>query len=133
MADEAEVREALARFARGREVARVRLDLREAGADHGAAFLEVLADAGWRPMTVADAPVEPGRRMAAFLLRDGVAYFGWIFWEKFQEGRARKLWGSIVKDAKGDWAIQLGRRAKEAVWANPAEVHAVDIDFPSSF
>lgn len=131
--DDPEVREALGRFVEGREVARVRLNLREGGEDHEPALREALRERGWRETTVAEAPVAPGRRMAALLLRGGVAHFGWIFWEKFHEGRARKLFGSAAKDARGDWAIQLGRGARETVWANPAEVQSVDIDFPSSF
>ncbi|MCA9773189.1 MAG: hypothetical protein KC466_12325 [Myxococcales bacterium] len=132
MSEEAEVRDALARFIEGREVARVRLDLVEGPNDWSALFAEILVERGYLPTTVAEAPVEPGERVPAFLIRDGAAIFGWIFWEKFHEGRLRKLWGSVVRNAKGDWAIQVGPRRREILHANLGERVLVDIDFPSS-
>lgn len=65
-------------------------------------------------MTVGDVDVQPGERVPAFYIKSSTAYFGWIFWEKFSDLKLRKLWGSVVRNAKGDWAIQIpaGRGTK---------------------
>ena len=77
-------------------------------------------------------PVELGEKVPAFLLRDDMAEFGWVFWEKFREGRARKLFGSVHRNDKGDWAIQLGEGSREPVYVCLAGKTATDPDRPSS-
>ena len=68
--------------------------------------------------------------MPAFCIADGVAHFGWVFWEVFTPDRKRKLFGSQVKNEKGDWAIMLARRS--SVYACPGRVQQMDVERPSS-
>ena len=74
----------------------------------------------------------PGERVPAFLVRDGRADFGWVFWEKSTPERSRKLFGSVVRNAKGDWEIQLGTGSREPVHVQPGGRMATDPDRPSS-
>jgi hypothetical protein len=73
-----------------------------------------------------------GERVPAFLVREGHADFGWVFWEKFTADRWRKLFGSVVRNAKGDWAIQLGTGSREPVHVDLTRRVPVDPDRPSS-
>ena len=68
--------------------------------------------------------------MPAFHLDGSTCHFGWVFWEVFQPGRQRKIFGSVEKNLKGDWAVVLGRSAR--IHANAAGREPMDIDRPSS-
>lgn len=74
--------------------------------------------------------IEPGERVPAFCIMDGKAHFGWVFWEVFSSDRKRKLFGSCMKNTKGDWAIMLARTAM--VYACVDRKELMDIDRPSS-
>lgn len=93
-------------------------------------FIGALAARGFFPATVEKAPVEPGERIPAFVLRDGWAYFGWVFWEKFSSVRSRKLFGSDIRNTKGDWEIQIPPRSSEILYANVRMKREMDIDMP---
>jgi hypothetical protein len=80
-------------------------------------FQERLAALGFVPRTVKEVEIEVGVRVPAWLVRPGVADFGTIFWELFTDEVRRKLFGSQVRNAKGDWEIQLSPSSGIRVWA----------------
>ncbi len=82
------------------------------------------------PTTVGKVDVRPGERVPAFYLDGSTAYFGWVFWEKFTELKQRKLWGSVVLNSKGDWAIQLSPSSHGIIFANPSLKVLMDIENP---
>jgi hypothetical protein len=119
-------------LAAGRGVKRGRHDLHVDGEDLSGLFLEALRLEGFEPARVRDVDVSPGERVPAFLVRDGRADFGWVFWEKFTEERSRKLFGSVVRNPKGDWEVQLGTGSREPVHVQPAGRMTTDPNRPSS-
>jgi ABC-type nitrate/sulfonate/bicarbonate transport system substrate-binding protein len=123
---------ALRDLAAGRGVKRGRHDLSVDGEDHHALFLEALRLEGFEPARVRDVDVEPGERVPAFLVRGDRTDFGWVFWEKFTDRRSRKLFGSVVRNEKGDWEIQLGAGSREEVYARLEGRMDMDPDRPSS-
>jgi hypothetical protein len=96
-------------------------------------FIEVLTQAGYRQMLVENVRVQPGERVPAFFIESGTAYFGWVFWEKFSQLKLRKLFGSVVRNAKGDWAVQISEKRRSVIYANPDLKAEMDIDNPSGF
>jgi len=129
---ETELRAAFRDLAAGRGVRRGRHALCHDGRDHSRLFLEALRAEGFEERRVADVPLDPDQRVPAFRVREGVADFGWVFWEKFDERRRRKLFGSVVRGAKGDWEIQIGTGSREAVFVDLAGRVRADPDRPSS-
>jgi hypothetical protein len=123
---------ALRDLAAGRGVKRGRHALTVDGEEHRGVFLEALRLEGFEAVRVRDVDVDPGERVPAFLVRGDHADFGWVFWEKFTDRRSRKLFGSVVRDEKGDWKIQLGAGSRECVFARVAGRMKVDSDRPSS-
>jgi hypothetical protein len=115
----------------GRTVKRARHELRMGERDLSNLFMIALERNGFIPSTVAVADIQPGERIPAFVIDSGVAYFGWIFWEKFSNVRLRKLFGSIVRNDKGDWAVQISAQRATVLYANPALKCEMDIDNPS--
>jgi hypothetical protein len=128
----ASVLSALSAIVEGNEVKRSVHDLRHDGTAYTAEFLSVLALHGYRPATVAAVRVEPGRRAPAFFLEGPTAWFGWVFWEKFSGTKQRKLFGSVVRNAKGDWAIQIPPSRTVTIHVNEDLATEVDADRPSS-
>jgi len=123
----------MADIVEGKVVKRSRHDLRFEGRDRSPEFIEVLHDHGYRPMLVRTIAIEPGERVPAFFLDDGTAWFGWVFWEKFTQLRLRKLFGSVVRNRKGDWAVQIADQRNSIIHANPDLKSDMDIDQPSGF
>ncbi len=119
-------------LAAGRGVKRGRHALQVDDEDHGGLFLEALRLEGFEPLRVRDVEIARGERVPAFLLREGHADFGWVFWEKFTAERWRKLFGSVVRNAKGDWAFQLGIGSRKPIYVNVALRVPTDPDRPSS-
>ena len=117
----------------GRTVKRSVHELKWGALDVTLAFAEALARHGYRQMTVAEAPVQPGERVPAFVLENGTAYFGWVFWEKFSMLRLRKLFGSVARNDRGDWVVQIPEKRRSVIYANPSEKSEMDIDTPSGF
>jgi hypothetical protein len=130
--DEASLLAAFRDLAAGRGVKRGRHDLRVDGEDRSGPFAEALRREGFEAARVRDVPISLGERVPAFLVREGRADFGWVFWEKFTAERSRKLFGSVVRNAKGDWEIQLGTGSREAIYVNLQARVTVDPDRPSS-
>lgn len=93
-------------------------------------FVQCLKENGFVKTTVGEVEVEIGQRVPAFFIEDGTAWFGWVFWEKFTEKKARKLWGSVVRNAKGDWAIQIPPTKPTPIYASPADKIEMDTDRP---
>ena len=116
----------------GRVVKRSRHDLTWKSEDATPLFLDALREHGYSPTHVADVPVQPGERVPAFAILERTAYFGWVFWEKFSERKRRKLFGSVVRNRKGDWAIQISPQNPTLVYANLSLANPMDIERPSS-
>ena len=112
------IRDSLTEFILGRGAKREQLDLVLDGRDLSGLFKTVLGEHGYRPASVGDIPVQPGERVPAFLVEDRRAHFGWVFWEKFTDVKKRKLWGSVARNKKGDWAIQIPPTSSTHVYAN---------------
>lgn len=123
--------EALRDLALGR-VHRSRHSLVVDGRDLTGAFQEVLAQAGYRPLRVRDVEVPRGVRLPAFYLAEGTAHFGHVFKEKFHEGEFRTLFGSVVRNGRGDWEVILTRRSRETVWVKLDGPVPFDEDMPSA-
>ena len=124
------VREAMEEIVSGRYVKRGQHALTVDTEDLTGEFIEVLQEHHFEPMTVGQVSVTPGERAPAFYVADGTAYFGWVFWEKFSESRRRKLFGSAVRNAKGDWAIQIPPSRDVLIYVNREEKSEMDIDHP---
>jgi hypothetical protein len=127
------IREVLNDIVEGKIVKRAKHELRWEAGDISPDFIEVLRQNGYTPTTVDGVHVEPGERVPAFFIENATAYFGWVFWEKFTELRLRKLFGSVVRNAKGDWAVQIPPGRATIVHANMALKSEMDIDNPSGF
>jgi hypothetical protein len=115
----------------GRGVHRSKHELSIDGKDVTFPFLSALKRHGYGSTTVTDVDVQPGERVPAFYLKESTAYFGWVFWEKFTEWKLRKLWGSVVRNKKGDWAIQLPPNKPVPIYANSSLKLEMDIEHPS--
>ena len=96
-------------------------------------FLETLKERGYVSTLVRDVQVMPGERVPGFFVEGTTAYFGWVFWEKFSQLRMRKLFGSIVRKANGDWAIQVPEKRLITVYVNASHKSEMDIENPSGF
>ena len=128
-----DIRALLGDLIEGRIVKRTKHDLKWDFKDVSLDFIDVLQDYGYRPMIVADVGVEPAERVPAFYVDGGTAYFGWVFWEKFTQLKLRKLFGSVVRNAKGDWAVQIPPQRKTVIYVNMALKSEMDIENPSGF
>jgi hypothetical protein len=117
----------------GRTVKRSRHQLRWGMRDVTLDFVAALNEHGYTSTTVAAIPIEPGERVPAFFIEGDVAYFGWVFWEKFSHLRLRKLFGSVVKNPHGDWEIQISPKRLSVIYANLNLRSDMDIDNPSGF
>lgn len=109
---------------------RAKVDLLFDGKDLTNAFIEALDRNGYKRGTVEAINIQPGERVPAFYIENVTAYFGWVFWEKFTEKKMRKLWGSVVRNQKGDWAIQIPPTKPTLIYANERAKIEMDIDRP---
>ena len=128
-----DVREALGEIINGKNVKRVRHDLRYEGNDLTPEFVSELQRSGYLSTTVDGVDVQPGERVPAFFIDRGVAYFGWVFWEQFTSWKIRKLWGSVIKNQRGDWDIQIPAKRTTIIYANASLKLEMDIDHPPEF
>jgi hypothetical protein len=128
-----ELHDVLRDIIEGKIVKRSRHELRWDTRDVTFEFIEILADAGYKQMLVQDVDIVPGERVPAFFLEDGVAYFGWVFWEKFSQLKLRKLFGSVVRNTKGDWSVQISEKRRSVIYANTSLRSEMDIENPSGF
>jgi len=128
-----EILEALRQLARGEGVKRGSHTLVWDGIDATAQFETVLGESGFQKRTLDEVNVRPGTRIPAFFLDGQVAHFGWIFWEMFFPGRMRKIFGSVLKNAKGDWAVILGKGSDATLFVNLTLAEEMDLERPSEF
>jgi hypothetical protein len=112
----------------GKIVKRSRHELRWERHDVSTEFIQTLREHGYQPTLVEKVEIAPGERVPAFYLDEGFAYFGWVFWEKFSQLRLRKLFGTVVRNPKGDWAVQISDKRKTVIYANMALKTEMDID-----
>jgi hypothetical protein len=129
MIDE-KLRDALRSIIEGRSVKRIKHDLIHEGEDLTSVFIEELSRQGYRPATVGEVKAQPGERVPAFYLEEGTAYFGWVFWEQFTSWKLRKLWGSVIRNKRGDWDLQLPASSGATIYANESLRLEMDIDHP---
>ncbi len=125
-----ELAQALTDLIRGDGVRRASHRLEVDGRDVSALFRQVLVSEGYYEIRIDDIDIEPGERVPAFYVDDTGAHFGWVFWEIFSPDRKRKLFGSQIKNTKGDWAIMLARSAR--VYACLERKEPMDVERPSS-
>lgn len=82
-------------------------------------FVSRLKAHGFEERRVGEIELGFEERLPAFVIRDGKAYFGWVFIERFSEKRSRKLFGSVVRNKKGDWLLQVPSNSVVPVYVNP--------------
>jgi len=128
-----QLREAFRAIIEGKIVKRSKVDLSYEGKNLQPMFIEELERAGYRLHTVREIAVEPGERVPGFYLTKGNAYFGWIFWEQFTSWKLRKLWGSVIRNSRGDWEIQVPVTQNAGIYANESLRLEMDIDVPTEF
>ena len=94
-------------------------------------LLERLPALGFVRTTVGRVEIEVGVRVPAWLVRPDLADFGTVFWELFTDRMKRKLFGSEVRNAKGDWEVQIAASSPLAIWAglHLAESYDPHLDF----
>jgi hypothetical protein len=127
---ETELTEVFREIIAGSSVKRSRHDLVSGGVDRTELFLRTLVESGYHPLTVDAVRITPGQRTPAFLVREGTALFGWVFWEKFSQLRLRKLFGTVVRKPNGDWFVQLPAAGSAIIYADPTQILPMDIDRP---
>lgn len=130
---QAQLREVLNDIVEGRVVKRAKHELLWESRDVSLEFIDVLKAQGYAPTVVRNVTLQPGERVPAFFLDAGHAYFGWVFWEKFSHLKLRKLFGTVVRNSKGDWAVQIPENRKTIIYANAALKSEMDIENPSGF
>lgn len=118
-------------FITGQGVERVKLELTIEGRSVVREFLAALETHKFLAATVAGTLVQPGERIPAFFIKDSTAFFGWVFWEKFTKMKLRKLWGSSLRNKKGDWAIQIPSNKPTTIYANLLLKTEMDLDHPA--
>jgi hypothetical protein len=127
---EKKLRDAFKEIIDGKSVKRSKHELVFGGVDVSNIFIEELDKKNFVPTTVGGVQCAEGRRVPAFTIEESFAFFGWVFWEKFTELRLRKLFGSVVRNEKGDWAIQISPGSQKTIYANPGQALDMDIDHP---
>ena len=128
-----QIRDALCDIIEGKTVKRSKHELHHEGRNLTSLFIEELENLGYRCTTVDKVKAQPGERVPAFHIEDGVAHFGWVFWEQFTSWKLRKLWGSVVKNNHGDWKIQIPATRQIVIYANESLKLDMDIDHPPEF
>jgi len=93
-------------------------------------FIDSLHRHHFLPMTVGSITVKPSERIPAFIIEHHTAYFGWVFWEKFSQLRLRKLFGTVIRNTKGDWLITLPSNSTKLIYADTSQIFEMDIDRP---
>ena len=130
---ERELRDAFIEIIDGKSVKRSKHELMHNDEDLTPFFIEELHSRGYVPTIVEHVNAAPGERVPAFFLEQSTAYFGWVFWEQFTSWKLRKLWGSEIKNSKGDWQLQIASGKPTIIFANEALKIEMDIDHPPGF
>ena len=90
-------------------------------------FIECLLDKSFKPLLLKNASIEVGIRIPGFYIEKQTAFFGYLFWEVFNERRKRKIWGSVVRNQKGDWKYILTGNSSKVVYLNMFKIQEIDI------
>ncbi|MBL1207102.1 MAG: hypothetical protein D8M58_16980 [Calditrichaeota bacterium] len=122
-----QIEEAFNDIVLGNGVKRSVHDLVYDNADYSDLFITCLKRNNFFPLPLKHTTINPGFRYPGFYLIDSVAYFGHLFWEVFSESRKRKIWGSVVRNEKGDWKYILPGNSSKIVYINKDKIQAVDI------
>lgn len=130
---EEKLRDALCAIIEGKIVKRIKHELTYNNKDLTPLFIEELTSRGYVSTTVSQVECQPGERVPAFFIENHTAYFGWVFWEQFTSVKLRKLWGSVLKNKKGDWDIQIPVTRQTTIYANETLKLEMDIDHPPEF
>ena len=90
-------------------------------------FIQCLNKHSFYPLPIKEISLEVGFRMPGFYLENQTAIFGHLFWEVFSEKRKRKIWGSIVRNHKGDWKYILTGNSPKVIYFNMSKIQEIDI------
>jgi hypothetical protein len=104
-----------------------KIELLYEGKDLVEIFVKKLIDLNFQPKKVNEVNVEIGFRVPAFYIKDKTAYFGWVFWEIFTEAKKRKLFGSAIKNQRGDWEIEITDKSDEVIFVNESKSIEIDL------
>lgn len=104
-----------------------KIELLYEGKDLVEIFVKKLIDLNFQPKKVNEVNVEIGFRVPAFYIKDKTAYFGWVFWEIFTEMKKRKLFGSAIKNQRGDWEIEITDKSDEVIFVNESKSIEIDL------
>ncbi len=104
-----------------------KIELLYEGKDLVEIFVKKLIDLNFQPKKVNEVNVEIGFRVPAFYIKDKTAYFGWVFWEIFTETKKRKLFGSAIKNQRGDWEIEITDKSDEVIFVNESKNIEIDL------
>jgi hypothetical protein len=81
-------------------------------------------------MTVGESSIEPSPQVPVFIIGQTTAYSGRVFWEKFSQLRLRKLFGTVIRNTKGDWLTQPPSNSTNLMYADTSQIFEMDIDRP---
>lgn len=104
-----------------------KIELLYEGKDLVEIFVKKLIDLNFQPKKVNEVNVEIGFRVPAFYIKNKTAYFGWVFWEIFTETKKRKLFGSAIKNQRGDWEIEITDKSDEVIFVNESKNIEIDL------
>lgn len=95
--------------------------------DYTSLFIICLKDRSYKPLPLKNVQIEIGRRVPGFFIENSTAYFGHLFWEVFDDRHKRKIWGSVIRNEKGDWKYILPGNSSKEVYINLNKSQEVDI------
>ena len=95
--------------------------------DYSYLFINCLNQNNFLPVPLKNIELEIGIRYPGFYIINSIAYFGYLFWEVFSAARKRKIWGSVIRNKKGDWKYILPGNSSKIVYLNKDKAQAIDI------
>ena len=95
--------------------------------DYTSLFINCLESRAYFPRQLKDIKIETGTRIPGFLIKNSVAYFGHLFWEIFDDRHKRKIWGSVIRNNKGDWKYILSGNSSNIIYMNVNKIQEVDV------
>ena len=90
-------------------------------------FIKCLLKKTFKPFLLRNISLEIGVRIPGFYIEQQTAFFGYLFWEVFNDRRKRKIWGSVVRNQKGDWKYILTGNSSKVVYLNMSKIQEIDI------
>ena len=95
--------------------------------DYTSLFISCLKKKSYTPVLLKSVEIDIGVRIPGFYLDNSTAFFGYLFWEVFHDKHKRKIWGSIIRNEKGDWKYLLSGNSSKKVYLNLNKIQEVDI------